>query len=278
MTQLFTDSCSSLIQKIASRVRGPSSFSDVDSNAPRTSAVPKEDETPRCLKSAVYDEEKRRAQRSIGRKSTGRKRVEGYEEATRWFGRSPHPTGPLPSPVGEERRPMRKKDLDIAKKKLEVARREIEVSRKEVEASRREIENARRKSTAGIRSLVEDVPGQLAKSATTVVLAEKAYPFVATVPTAREKTPFRRRKSTGGGQSELRPVVLDIPTEEEPLSERAVRRKEIQSLIMKYCSLEDKKSAAGGAEEVGSPPTTALAKCRQKYSGILSRHTVSVVY
>ncbi|CAH1406713.1 unnamed protein product [Nezara viridula] len=237
VTQLLSESCTSLIQRITSRVRGPSALADGD--------VAKEDETPRCLKAAPRG----RAERSIGRKSTGRKRVEGQQEAAKWLSKSSFVAS------GEAVRPARK------------AAPAVEGPRKETVLVNKGVEISRRKSTTLVRNLNEEGPAPLAKSATTVVLAEKAYPFVATVPTAREKTPFRRRKSLGGGaQSELRPVVLDIPTEEEPLTERAAKRKEIQSLIMKYCSLEDKAAQ----EEV-----TALAKCRQKYSGILTQSSSS---
>lgn len=266
VTQLFTDSCNSLIQKITSRVRGPSAASDFDFHshpilaavtAPAiisaASALPIEDETPRCLKSSAPREEtdRRRAQRSLGRKSTGRRRVED-EAASKW--KTSCVTSPVSSPK-EERRPLRRREIAGAA--------EQQVS-------------TRRKSTTILRNKCEENNGPaLSKSATTVVLAEKAYPFVSTVPTSREKTPFRRRKS-GGGHSELRPVVLDIPTDDEPNSERAAKRKEIQSLIMKYCNLkEDEKKSSQ------DQPTTALSKCQQKYSGILnnSHHhqTVSLV-
>lgn len=243
VTQLLSESCTSLIQRIASRVRGPSALADVE--------VPvREDETPRCLKSFNHrGEEKRRAERSVGRKSTGRKRVEGQQEAAKWLSKSSYVTS------YEGVKPARKAVAEGPRKETVLVNKGVEVSR--------------RKSTTIVRGQYEEGPAPLAKSATTVVLAEKAYPFVTTVPTAREKTPFRRRKSAGGGlQSEVRPVVLDIPTDEEPLTDRAAKRKEIQSLIMKYCSLEDK--GLQGEDLPGAQPT-ALAKCRQKYSGILSQ-------
>lgn len=243
VTQLLSDSCSSLIQKITSRVRGPSALADADVAI----IAGREDETPRCLKSAIRGEEKRRAERSVGRKSTGRKRVEGQQEAAKWLSKSSHVTS------YEGVRPVRKAVVEGSRKETVLVNQGVEVSR--------------RKSTTIVRNQCEEGPTPLAKSATTVVLAEKAYPFVTTIPTAREKTPFRRRKSACGGlQSEVRPVVLDIPTDEEPLTERAAKRKEIQSLIMKYCNLEDK-----GTQEDQSAQPSALTKCRQKYSGILSQ-------
>lgn len=248
VAQLFTDSCSSLIQRIASRVRGPSA------NPAEFDVRGRLDETPRCLKPNAHTDEmepvatarsmrsKGRAERSLGRSSVNmsKSKKQDDEISSRWMTDSAYrlrrttltdnPSSSVKSPADEERRPHRRKEQDPA----------------------------RRKSTTGAtRSKHEENLNPLAKSATAVVLAEKAYPYVSQIVSSpREKTPFRRRKS---GQSENRPVLVDIPTDSDDLSERAAKRKEIQSLVLKYSTWDDQSSSS-----------TALSKFQQKYSSYLS--------
>ncbi|KAF6214112.1 hypothetical protein GE061_011843 [Apolygus lucorum] len=240
VAQLFTDSCSSLIQRIASRVRGPS-------------ANPESDETPRCLKPNAHSEEeppvaaarsmrsKGRAERSLGRNSVHSKKKMDEEVSSRWMTDSAYrltrralqdAPNHVKSPARDERRPHRRKD-DPAPSR-------------------------RKSATAATRSKHEENVNPLAKSATSVVLAEKAYPYVSQIVSSpREKTPFRRRKS---GPSETRPVLVDIPAESDDLSERAAKRKEIQSLVLKYSTWDDQSTTS----------STALSKFQQKYSSYLS--------
>lgn len=116
----------------------------------------------------------------------------------------------------------------------------------------------------------------LTKSATTVILSEKAYPFVHQTP--REKTPYRRHKpnvlltirplkrSPTTVASTIHPSE---PIEDPVITEREARRKEIQTLIMKYSALDND-------EENGDTPS-ALTKCQQKYSSILTSSVCSGV-
>ncbi|XP_050534347.1 dual specificity protein kinase CLK2-like [Daktulosphaira vitifoliae] len=117
----------------------------------------------------------------------------------------------------------------------------------------------------------------LTKSATTVLLSEKAYPFVHQTP--REKTPYRRHKPNM--LLSIRPLkrspptapVVSNPPVTDPsdqntdpvITEREAKRKEIQTLIMKYSALDH--------EENNDETPSALAKCQQKYSSILSSST-----
>ncbi|CAI6368743.1 unnamed protein product [Macrosiphum euphorbiae] len=112
----------------------------------------------------------------------------------------------------------------------------------------------------------------LTKSATTVLLSEKAYPFVHQTP--REKTPYRRHKPNV--LLSIRPlkrspttITATIHTPEpvaqvvDPvITEREAKRKEIQTLIMKYSALDND-------EETDDTPSV-LTKCQQKYSSILT--------
>lgn len=121
----------------------------------------------------------------------------------------------------------------------------------------------------------------LAKSATThtILLSEKAYPYVTSTSLVREKTPYRterhRRQQTETSQHKLRPLRTDetlgvaspANAEGSPIHDRQARRKEIQSLILKYTGLED---------NCDGPAISALARCQQKYSSYLSaKHRVS---
>lgn len=55
------------------------------------------------------------------------------------------------------------------------------------------------------------------------------------------------------------------------VSEREAKRKEIQSLIMKYAALEDE------TDEQSEPTPSAITKCQQKYSSILAATSPSLV-
>ncbi|KAE9534954.1 hypothetical protein AGLY_008246 [Aphis glycines] len=119
----------------------------------------------------------------------------------------------------------------------------------------------------------------LTKSATTVLLSEKAYPFVHQTP--REKTPYRRHKPNV--LLSIRPlkrspttITATIHTPEpvvqpvDPvITEREARRKEIQTLIMKYSALDN--------DEENDDTPSVLTKCQQKYSSILTSSVSSGV-
>ncbi|KAL1123184.1 hypothetical protein AAG570_002271 [Ranatra chinensis] len=223
VTQLFTESCSSLIQRIASRVRN-----DAD------------DETPRCLKSAK--EHRYSSLADVSLYSSGKKSSRTPVDANQW----------RTAPGSRRQTYCRRRD----KREPSPAKsREVVVAnsnrRKGTEDS---VESSHRKSTTLVGEGAAGTTNALTKSVTSVVLSEKAYPYVATA-VRREKTPYRAQAA----RSELRPVIVDIPADDGALSERRAKRKEIESLILKYCTLEDE------------PSGSALAKCRQKYSNVLKR-------
>lgn len=119
----------------------------------------------------------------------------------------------------------------------------------------------------------------LTKSATTVLLSEKAYPFVHQTP--REKTPYRRHKpnvllsirplkrSPTTVTTTVLPPESIAQTTDPVITEREARRKEIQTLIMKYSALDN--------DEDNDDTPSALAKCQQKYSSILTSSVCSGV-
>lgn len=122
----------------------------------------------------------------------------------------------------------------------------------------------------------------LTKSATTVLLSEKAYPFVHQTP--REKTPYRRHKPNvllSIRPLKRSPTIITTTTTTVPpsepvaqtsdpvVTEREARRKEIQTLIMKYSALDN--------DEENDETPSALAKCQQKYSSILTSSVSSGV-
>lgn len=120
----------------------------------------------------------------------------------------------------------------------------------------------------------------LTKSATTVLLSEKAYPFVHQTP--REKTPYRRHKPnvllsirplkrspTTITTTNIHPRESETQVVDPVITEREARRKEIQTLIMKYSALDN--------DEENDDTPSALAKCQQKYSSILTSSVSSGV-
>lgn len=116
----------------------------------------------------------------------------------------------------------------------------------------------------------------LTKSATTVLLSEKAYPFVHQTP--REKTPYRRHKPNvlltirplkRSPTTIASPIHPSEPIEDPVITEREARRKEIQTLIMKYSALDN--------DEENDDTPSALTKCQQKYSSILTSSVSSGV-
>ncbi|KAK9505258.1 hypothetical protein O3M35_009349 [Rhynocoris fuscipes] len=291
VTQLLSDSCSSLIQRITSKVRGPSIASHITSPSRKST---QEDETPRCLKTKLAPEldtagtsgtispsasrarRSKRQERSLGRNAgstvvgglnSGRRNtiedyyskwgLDNYSWASSRASSRLNKTVKSPE-VNTPERPRRK---DERKNSTSLKYKEQNCSS----------HNSRKSQSSGTAATSVN---PLQKSTTSVVLAEKAYPYVSLTP--REKTPFRRRKS--GGASEMRPVLVDIPTTAEDDSERAAKRKEIQSLIMKYCTIDDgnnnnnNNNSNTNNSNSSSSLTTALSKCQQKYSAILGHH------
>ncbi|CAH0384565.1 unnamed protein product [Bemisia tabaci] len=271
VTQLLQDSCSSLINRITARVRGPS-----------TCPTPSE--------------------KLLGRTST-RKQYDGplsvYKCSDKYTDLCSSPRlhrgrtydmlalhrEPVHIPLSK---PLRLRD-DPEPESVE-ARVERKARSKAAESKysyQRSVEFSQEK-----RSL-----RPLMKSATTVVLSEKAYPFVSIAAprgATRNRTPFRssrpRLKSChnaeaatagatpkGGKENKLAACVSAIDIDAEagdalspapapaPLTEREAKRKEIQSLIQKYVGVaqDDEEGAPAGEQ-------SALVKCQQKYSAILA--------
>ncbi|XP_054265556.1 dual specificity protein kinase CLK2 isoform X2 [Macrosteles quadrilineatus] len=221
VTQLLSDSCSSLINKITSRVRGPSAAVE---GAAVTAPVRPQRDRDRADRENIEPPAPRRVHREVPSETT--RRLEDYKYSAA---------------------------LDKYSRRRE-----------------------RERERSGGRSLT--------KSATThsILLAEKAYPYVSSTSVVREKTPYRgdRRRHTEVRQHKLRPLRAGNTTDLSdsrltlvPLNDNTVvglpeiaddetrqaRRKEIQSLILKYTGLED------NTEE----QTSALARCQQKYSNYL---------
>ncbi|BES92667.1 Hypothetical protein NTJ_05475 [Nesidiocoris tenuis] len=291
VAQLFTDSCSSLIQRIASRVRGPSANPGADRGAGA-------DETPRCLKSTAREEgdeavrsarsvrSKGRAERSLGRSSGAMSRFESTPSKTRTRSmrninnenyNSHNTNNNNNNDDDASSRWMTDSAYKLTRRLMAPVTSTTTTTTREEEQRRpyrrKEVESQRRKSSASaVRSKRDEhsATNALAKSATSVVLAEKAYPYVTSVPgppvpNPREKTPFRRRKS-GEPEGASRPVLVDIAADvaDPDLSERAARRKEIQSLVLKYSTWDEQKPTNS---------VSALSKFQQKYSSYLSDHS-----
>uniref|UniRef100_A0A1B6IP48 dual-specificity kinase n=1 Tax=Homalodisca liturata TaxID=320908 RepID=A0A1B6IP48_9HEMI len=259
VTQLLQDSCSSLLNRITSRVRGPSAATDAAKPTQGTRVRDRENIEP----------PPRRLHRNAD------KAAETYNN-------------------GETNAPAaRQRFEDTTRSRLEEKYADSTRSRLEDKYSAA----LERYSRRNRREEKEQSGGHsLTKSATThsILLSEKAYPYVSATSTSvvREKTPYRadrHRRHTETRQHKIRPlraggltgelndsrltlVPVDQNTEaggrvgggggEEgsPENDRQARRKEIQSLILKYTGLED------SAEE----QTSALARCQQKYSNYLT--------
>ncbi|KAG8286631.1 Dual specificity protein kinase clk2 [Homalodisca vitripennis] len=259
VTQLLQDSCSSLLNRITSRVRGPSAATDAAKPTQGTRVRDRENIEP----------PPRRLHRNAD------KAAETYNN------------GETNAPVARPR------FEDTTRSRLEEKYADSTRSRLEDKYSAA----LERYSRRNRREEKEQSGGHsLTKSATThsILLSEKAYPYVSATSTSvvREKTPYRadrHRRHTETRQHKIRPlraggltgelndsrltlVPVDQNTEaggrggggggEEgsPENDRQARRKEIQSLILKYTGLED------SAEE----QTSALARCQQKYSNYLT--------
>lgn len=274
VTQLLTDSCSNLIHRFTNRVRGPSAVLD----APRTTGghkVSHRNNTDMVVGRRRYD----RDIENIEPRQTGRENVNREEvklTRSRYEDRTCYENSPPTYSVNNLDRYVRRRHSPLR---------------------------------------------PITKSATTstILLAEKAYPYVS-IPGSgsssgiREKTPYRanepyksshRHADTNhrhvetrphkirplrAGRSELsdsRMTLIPIPDnitpppvpaaqteltapvaspeKDEVLTERETKRKEIQSLIMKYTNL---------SEDVDEPPS-AVARCQQKYSSILAAAAVA---
>lgn len=270
VTQLLQDSCSSLLNRLTSRVRGPSAAIDREPVEPPRRAHRREkpvtQDTPRSRLEDKY---------TIAPNGTHSRLNDTYsQESVRSRLEDKYLT------TQDAARPRLEDKYsntqDTTRSRLEdkyVATQE---------SSRSHLEDKYRYSRRRDR---EFSGGQsLAKSATThtILLSEKAYPYVTSTSVVREKTPYRterhRRQQTESSQHKLRPLRTELGdslgavsspanAEGSPVHDRQARRKEIQSLILKYTGVED---------NCDGPATSALARCQQKYSSYLSaKHRVS---
>lgn len=253
VTQLLQDSCSSLLNRLTSRVRGPSAAVDREPVEPPRRAhrrdKPVTQDTPRSRLDGTFSQE------------SVRSRLEDKYLTTQDAAR-PRPEDKFSNTQESTRSRLEDKYLATQ------------------DSSRPQLEDKYRYSRRRDR---EFSGGQsLAKSATThtILLSEKAYPYVTSTSVVREKTPYRterhRRQQTEASQHKLRPLrtelgdslgALPSNAEGSPAHDRQARRKEIQSLILKYTGVEDNCDGVA---------TSALARCQQKYSSYLSaKHRVS---
>lgn len=268
VTQLLSDSCSSLLHRITNRVRGPSAA--IESNRTPTAAV------------------RHKTSRQDG-VTSGRHR---FDQDIENFDYRRH---------GREDAVDRERDRPVLTDSNIGA-----TPRFKLDDSYTTFDKyVHRKERARERREYTPPSAPLAKSATssTILLTEKAYPYVASIESSREKTPYRNavdkhkphrhhkaRPLRAGCKSDLTDLKLswvpidnanistveDVPSsvtvaplaipEPSPVNEREAKRKEIQSLIDKYICLDDKDN-----EETLS----AVARCQQKYSNILAASAVA---
>lgn len=263
VTQLLTDSCSSLLNRLTSRVRGPSTAADKPATVTSSRLHPERD----------------------------RENIEPPRRHHR------HHTTELHAAAAAAERPVRTTRYeDTTRSRLEERYADSTRSRLEDKYSAALERYSRRKEKE------RSTGRSLAKSATThsILLSEKAYPYVSASSSSssvvREKTPYRserHRRHTETRQHKTRPLRTNelsnsrltlVPTPLAPLAtaeldeptppvvdgdtdvDRLAKRKEIQSLIMKYTGVED------GADEASS---SVLARCQQKYSSYLAHKTTT---
>ncbi|XP_075219805.1 dual specificity protein kinase CLK2-like isoform X2 [Lycorma delicatula] len=267
VTQLLSDSCSSLLQRLTTKVRGPSTVTE----APR---IPELSASPRRRRARhEYSSSSRQPQDVLTGRREQNPRSDFSDEKSVKDNFSQARTDVLP--LGTTRSRLEEKYGRRRDSSPKFRRRDSSPKFR------------RRDSSPKLKPL--------AKCATSVVLSEKAYPYVSSAP--RDKTPYRatreRRKSGCLSEirqhrvrplrtpnSELPPITALAQDQEEqtvvplsgedvdenlnvsdgPINEREAKRKEIQSLIQKYTALEDNKDET----------QSVIAKCQQKYSSYLS--------
>lgn len=278
VTQLLTDSCSSLLNRLTSRVRGPSTVADKPLTVTSTSSR--------------LDPER------------DRENIEPPRRHHRHQTTDLH--GAAAAAAAAERPARTTRHEDTTRSRLEERYADSTRSRLEDKYSAALERYSRKKEKE------RSTGRSLAKSATThsILLSEKAYPYVSASTSSssssvvREKTPYRSerhrrhteaRQHTEVRQHKSRPLRTNelsdsrltlVPTNslaplataelDEPAAaasvdsdtdvDRRAKRKEIQSLIMKYTGVED-----GTADEASS----VLARCQQKYSGYLAHKTAA---
>lgn len=264
VTQMLSDSCSSLLNRLTSRVRGPSAAVE-----PPVKPTPAVRHHHHALSTKQPDQENVEPPRRLHRRDQ-------LHASTTSIDRPHHH--------------HHRNRLD------EATRSRLEEKYSNSTRTRLEDQYAAALERYSRRKERENSDGRsLTKSATThsVLLAEKAYPYVTASSVVREKTPFRTERSRrhvtearqphkirplrAGNTAELNDSRLTlVPTSppaqvnnEDPSvagdvdtdRERDVKRKEIQSLINKYTALDDE----------GGENLSALARCQQKYSSYLSQ-------
>uniref|UniRef100_A0A1B6KVA9 dual-specificity kinase n=2 Tax=Graphocephala atropunctata TaxID=36148 RepID=A0A1B6KVA9_9HEMI len=259
VTQLLQESCSSLLNRITSRVRGPSAATEPAKPTPAARVRDRENIEPPRRPHRHADNNGETTAPAATTTSSARSR---YEDTTR---------ARLEERYADSTRTRLEDKYSAALERYSRRNRREE------------------KEHSGGHSLT--------KSATThsILLSEKAYPYVAAPSSSvvREKTPYRaerHRRHTETRQHKIRPLraggggntgelndsrLTLVPvdqnvegggggggerSERSPDNDRQARRKEIQSLILKYTGLDD------SPEE----QTSALARCQQKYSNYLS--------
>lgn len=342
VTQLLQDSCSSLINRITARVRGPSASTSADNN---NSAVTKQykapDEStarPRTTYRRHYAGDGVSASVSVYRSAKGLERSDALSKSERYQDLSSSPrlhrgrTYDLLALQSHHREPLSSSssvkcvrlhgDLDRGHRNSSSTKTRLQEDLDYLHPSSKSLRN-KAFAPDSKYSFLQQYPQRpsdkypepseekrslrpLMKSATTVVLSEKAYPFVSVAAPrgkTRDHTPFRNSRSrprlkschhgnasSSHGRSEHKLAAcsasIDVDaavassvdvaeagavtstattkTSSPALTEREVKRKEIQSLIQKYvgAGLEDEDSSQSGGK--------ALVKCQQKYSAILA--------
>lgn len=298
VTQLLSDSCSSLLQKLTTRVRGPSAtversvHRDITNQQKPLSNYPLGASKSSSNLTARYKQDDRSSANLAIRpqnKNEGTTNLRNHKEDTRYTTRTKNEeTNNNTQPATSTRSRLEDKYTSVLEKLY-----------------------GRKKDNE--RTIEPSVGRTLSKSATTsnIILSEKSYPYISTANMPREKTPYKEIKSIKPKQqypeppyayldrdavyrirhrsnhSELRPrrsskpqrsgksecsdrkapanlklcpvemPQIDVrpqktktptkiedettptPNVPDPTSEREAKRKEIQSLIMKYSALDE---------------------------------------
>lgn len=248
VTQLLSDSCTSFIQRLTTRVRGPSQILDATPLGPRNRLEDK------CTISARQRIEKKYRQLAL------KDLDDASENSLGKYGRSHSnikATGKRISKLcvddlvkSEELEPSRSREITSASdKKIDV---------KNVKKSNRSLKDDRYTSLGSTRTRLEDKYAvvldkyvkknpdlqkaesppnfSLKKSATTanVILVEKAYPFVAHIP--REKTPYRTNDSNKSVRTTRN--NNNIPNFETRSSSSYYKTRLVQQPCLKLCPVD----------------------------------------
>lgn len=261
VTQLLTDSCSNLIHRFTSRVRGPSAALD-NSRTTGGHKVSHRTNTDVIAARRRYD----RDIENIEPRHTGRENAD-REEAK--LTRSRYEDSPPTYSVNNLDRYIRRRHSPLRQITKSATTSTILLAEKAYPYVSG--------SSSGNREKTPYRANESYKSSHRH--AETGHRHVETRP--HKMRPLRAGRSelsdsrmtlipipdntpppVPASQTELTPVAS--PEKDDVLAEREAKRKEIQSLIMKYTNLDD----------MDEPPS-ALARCQQKYSSILAAAAVA---